>query len=313
MCTATLQECSDFWLMLHNAELQLRKLEKEVTRPCLVVLVALQTGAGCHKTSLVHQKDSKKQVVLLPTKGGMKSIEGLFMNTSFLVIWKCWSAGAGILRSCLKAQSLLNLSQMIDDGRLPAFSCPSWCEFAPNQGWDIHQEREGYAVPRPWVKSKFKTPPICWILCGDMTWMEPEIQLLQRRAENPNEKYIGVVQVFRSCSLSVSVCGTSARTLRVARCFKLVEEILRKEFLLVLMKSIKLSRVQREGIRTWQTMTETSTFGILFSDMFGTIQEVGNLSDMMCGRISPSRAVGREDTWWWFSIVVAGSHQLELE
>ena len=81
--------------------------------------------------------------------------------------------------------------------------------------------------------------------------MEPEIQLLQRRAENPNEtQYIGVVQVFRSCSLSVSVCGTSARTLRVARCFKLVEEILRNEFLLVLVKSIKLSRVQREGIRT---------------------------------------------------------------
>ena len=167
MCTANAArsvQISGWCSTMRNSSYD--KLEKEVTRPCLVVLVALQTGAGCHKTSLVHQKDSKKQVVLLPTKGGMKSIEGLFMNTSFLVFWKCWSAGAGILRSCLKAQSLLNLSQMIDDGRLPAFSCPSWCEFAPNQGWDIHQEREGYAVPRPWVKSKFKTPPICWILCG---------------------------------------------------------------------------------------------------------------------------------------------------
>lgn len=27
----TLEECSDFWLMLHNAELQLRKLEKEAS------------------------------------------------------------------------------------------------------------------------------------------------------------------------------------------------------------------------------------------------------------------------------------------
>ena len=98
MCTAaTLQECSDFWLMLHNAELQLRKLEREVTRPCLVVLVALQPG-GCHETPLVHhEKRIATQVIIsgllsvtIPTKGRMKPIEGLFMNISFLVFWKCW-------------------------------------------------------------------------------------------------------------------------------------------------------------------------------------------------------------------------------
>ena len=36
------QECSDFWLMLHSAELQLRKIEKEAWQQ-----VAARVAGGC--------------------------------------------------------------------------------------------------------------------------------------------------------------------------------------------------------------------------------------------------------------------------
>ena len=147
-----------------------------------------------------------------------------------------------------------------------------------------------------------------------MTWMEPEIQLLQRRAENPNEKYIGScsgLQKLQSfCQRLRDFCKDPESCSMLQTCWRDFEEGV---FTGTYEKASSWAECRERASGHDKQWLRHPLLGSYFQICSVPFKKLETCQTWCVARISPSRAVGREDTWWWFSIVVAGSHQLELE